>query len=84
MWLTPKLFFYFYLPEICLFYLVAWWIYRRNRAQKLPCLIPYGAHWHYEFARSLKSHMSSPVRFSRISLRGTFVSDIIPSNSLFV
>ena len=38
--LAAELFFYFYLPEICLLSLVAWWIYRRNRAQKPPDLLP--------------------------------------------
>ena len=38
MFTTAELFYYFHLPAICL-YLVAWWIYRRNRAQKSPDLL---------------------------------------------
>ena len=37
---TTQLVLYLYLPEICLLSLVAWWVYRRNRAQKPPDLLP--------------------------------------------
>jgi len=35
-----QLILYFYLPSSCLVYLVAWWIYRRNRAERPPDLLP--------------------------------------------
>ena len=40
MFTTTEIFLYIYLPSFCLVYLVAWWIYRRNRAQKPPDLLP--------------------------------------------
>jgi hypothetical protein len=40
MFTTTEVFLYIYFPSICLIYLVAWWIYRRNRAQKPTDLLP--------------------------------------------
>src|SRR5258707_6117040 len=40
MFTTAELVLYFYLPSTCLLYLVAWWIYPRNRAQNPPDLLP--------------------------------------------
>jgi hypothetical protein len=68
MWLSPKLFFYFYLPEACLLYLVAWWIYRRNLAQKLPGLVSTEQKNRYARLRTLALHgkcspTSKPERY---------------------
>ncbi len=53
---TLKLIFFLYLPEACLLYLVAWWIYRRNRARKLPDLLPAQRNNPYPRLRALALH----------------------------
>lgn len=40
MFATAELVLYFYLPAVCLMYLCAWLIYRRNRANRLRDLVP--------------------------------------------
>ena len=40
MFTANEIFFYIYFPSLCLIYLVTWWIYRRNRAEKPPDLLP--------------------------------------------
>src|SRR5205823_13264891 len=53
---TLKLIFFLYLPEACLLYLVAWWIYRRNRARKLLDLLPAQRNNPYPRLRALTLH----------------------------
>jgi hypothetical protein len=56
MFTTTEVFLYIYFPSICLIYLVAWWIYRRNRAQKPPDLLPAQRKNPYPRLRALALH----------------------------